>query len=197
MRITAPGSGLLVCLALVVGACVQEAPPPQQPQPAWQPAPPPAAARCADGPPMCSQDRRLIIQCQRGAWITVRTCLGPQGCGMSQGALMCDTSVANPGDPCGPDGSSGCTPDGRASTVCRGGRAAIASTCRGSKGCSVTSGVACDHSVAAPGDPCDEQNGIACSTDRKTMLRCAGPVFVVAEACRNACLSAGGRVLCQ
>ena len=143
MRITAPGSGLLVCLALVVGACVQEAPPPQQPQPAWQPAPPPAAARCADGPPMCSQDRRLIIQCQRGAWITVRTCLGPQGCGMSQGALMCDTSVAN------------------------------------------------------PGDPCDEQNGIACSTDRKTMLRCAGPVFVVAEACRNACLSAGGRVLCQ
>ncbi len=81
--------------------------------------------------------------------------------------------------------------------VCRGGRNVIASTCRGARGCTSGTAVACDHSLAAIGDPCDDPGTIGCATDRKTMVRCQNGVFAFAESCRNACLATGGRVLCQ
>ena len=99
--------------------------------------------------------------------------------------------------PCAAEGGYDCTPDRRALTVCRGGRTAIASTCRGARGCSVGNAVDCDHSVALVGDPCDGPKEIACAQDAKSLLRCVNGVYQVGEPCRNACLSTSGRVLCQ
>jgi hypothetical protein len=73
----------------------------------------------------------------------------------------------------------------------------LASTCRGPRGCVDGQAVACDHSIAAPGDPCDDPGGIGCAMDRSSTVRCQNGFYAPAEACRNAWLSSGGRVLCQ
>lgn len=73
----------------------------------------------------------------------------------------------------------------------------LASTCRGPRGCSVAAAVDCDHSVAIAGDACDGPKEIACSQDRRSLLRCVNGTYQFGEACRNACLSTSGRVLCQ
>ena len=103
-------------------------------------------------------------------------------------ALLCGW-FGQAGVPCAPEGGYGCTPDRRNLTVCRGGRTAIASTCRGVRGCSVGNAVDCNHSVALVGDPCDGPNEIACAQDGKALLRCSSGVYQFGEACRNACLS--------
>ncbi len=169
-------------------------------------APPPAAAyqmppqgmQCADGPPMCGADRASVVQCQRGLWALLQPC--PGGCSIANGAIQCapgGASQSGAGVPCAAEGGYDCTPDRRALTVCRGGRTVIASTCRGARGCSVGNAVDCDHSTALVGDPCDGPKEIACAQDAKSMLRCVNGTYQVGEACRNACLSTSGRVLCQ
>jgi hypothetical protein len=146
---------------------------------------------------MCSNDRQAIVQCRGGVLNLVHSCLGPQGCALAGGALQCDTSIARPGEPCAPEGGYACTQDRRALVACRGGRSVVAGTCRGQNGCAVTTGVACDHSIAMLGDACDGPNEIACSMDRKAILRCQNGVYAQGEACRGSCLNASGRVLCQ
>jgi hypothetical protein len=188
---------------VMITACVSSSPPPQQ-------GPPP---QCANGPPMCAPDRGAVIQCQNGQWIMLQACPGARGCGIANNnnMIQCDTSprVAGPapapapaaaggvGEACAAEGGYGCTNDRRGLTICRGGRTALASTCRGQRGCAVGNAVDCDHSVAMAGDPCESPKEIACSMDSKALLRCAGTVYQVSEPCRNACLSTGGRVLCQ
>jgi hypothetical protein len=97
---------------------------------------------------------------------------------------------------CAAEGGYDCTPDRRALTRCQGGRAVVVSTCRGPRGCTIGQAVDCDHSTAMVGDPCEGPKEIACSSDRKQLLRCNG-TYQPGEACRNACLSTQGRVLCQ
>ena len=158
---------------------------------------PPPGAQCSDGPPLCGADRASVVQCQRGAWVLLQAC--PGGCMVANNALQCSpgASQTGVGVSCAPEGGYDCTSDRRAMTVCRGGRTAIASTCRGARGCSATHAVDCDHSVALAGDPCDGPNEIACSQDGRAMLRCVNGIYRVGEACTNACLSTSGRVLCQ
>ncbi len=200
-----PSLPTIVALSLLAGvtvmACVQRSQP-AQPSYAYGP----AGARCIDGPPTCGADGRGVAQCQRGAWVGLQACNGPRGCAIVGGAIQCDTGASAPapgpaangaGQPCAAEGGYECTPDRRALTICRGGRTIIASTCRGAKGCVSGSAVNCDHSVAAVGDPCEAPTEIACSTDKKQLLRCVGSRYQVGEPCRNACLSTGGRVLCQ
>ena len=190
--------GSLSFLSLLVGlapACGQPAQQPPAPAPMY--AGPPMGAACADGPAMCGADRASVVQCRRGAWVTLQPCFGPQGCSIAGNAIQCDSSLSRPGDPCAPEGGYACTPDRRALTVCRGGRAAMASTCRGARGCVVGQAVDCDHSLAAINDPCDGPKEIACSLDNKQLLRCSGGFYQVGESCRNACLATAGRVLCQ
>jgi hypothetical protein len=100
------------------------------------------------------------------------------------------------GPPC-IEQSYACSPDRAVMLQCRAGRFVLASTCRGPKACVDAQAIACDHTLAAPGDACDDQGGIACSMDRKSVVRCQNGVYLQAEACRNACLSTGSRVLCQ
>jgi hypothetical protein len=178
----------------------QSSPPPPAPS-SW--VGPPSAAQCADGPAMCGSDRRSVVQCQRGAWAVLQWCPGARGCWIGGNMIQCDTTQAlapaapHAGAPCAAEGGYDCTPDRRALTVCRGGRTAIASTCRGARGCSVGNAVDCDHSIAVIGDPCDGPKEIACSQDGKAVLHCTNGVYQFGEACRNACLSTSGRVLCQ
>lgn len=106
--------------------------------------------------------------------------------------------VAPPSPPCA-EGGYVCSQDRAALLQCRRGQLVVAGTCRGPGGCVEGAGVSCDHSVALPNDPCDEPGrGLACGMERRVLLRCdARGVYVPSETCRNACLSAGGRVLCQ
>src|SRR5262245_23592358 len=116
-----------------------------------RPAPAPGyAAQCPDGPAMCAPDRSAVIQCERGQWFVRQPCPGPQGCGGTGGGITCDvatataTAAAAPrpsGEPCVGEGGYGCTADRRSLTICRGGRTAIASTCRGTRGCVVGNAV--------------------------------------------------------
>ncbi|MBX3262005.1 MAG: DUF1962 domain-containing protein [Labilithrix sp.] len=189
---------LVVTLGIVAAqACKvsSSSAPPQPAPPSYAGAPP--GAQCADGPPMCGADRASVVQCQRGAWVLLQPCPGARGCSIAGGSIQCDTNASPAGAPCEPEGGYGCTADRRNLTVCRGGRTAIASTCRGVRGCSVGNAVDCDHSVALVGDPCDGPKEIACSQDGKALLRCANGVYQFSEPCRNACLSTSGRVLCQ
>ncbi|OJY16292.1 MAG: hypothetical protein BGO98_29835 [Myxococcales bacterium 68-20] len=191
---------VLVTLSVVAAAGGCESSP--QPAPARPPAtmtPGPAAPgpQCADGPAMCGADQASVVQCQRGMWVVLQPCAGARGCTIAGGAIQCDTSQSQAGAPCAPEGGYGCTPDQKNLTVCRGGRTAIASTCRGVRGCSVGNAVDCDHSVALVGDPCDGPKEIACAQDGKALLRCTNGVYQFGEACRNACLATKGRVLCQ
>ncbi|MBX3203178.1 MAG: DUF1962 domain-containing protein [Labilithrix sp.] len=190
---------ILVAFALGL-ASTQACTPRSRPAPA-QPAPPsygpPPGAQCTDGPAMCGADRASVVQCQRGAWVLLQACQGAQGCSIGGGNIQCDTNPSPAGAPCEPEGGYGCTADRRNLTVCRGGRTAIASTCRGVRGCAVGNAVDCDHSVALVGDPCDGPKEIACSQDGKALLRCTNGVYQVSEPCRNACLATSGRVLCQ
>lgn len=106
--------------------------------------------------------------------------------------------VVPPASPCVADGYA-CSADRLFLLRCHAGQSFVAGTCRGPKGCVVGDAIACDHSLALPGDACDEPNqGLACGMDRKTFLRCdPRRIYVATETCRNACLSTGGRVLCQ
>jgi hypothetical protein len=179
-------------LATLAIACATSAP---QPGPAQGY---PMAPQCADGPPICSADRASVVQCRSGQWVLLQPCPGAQGCNVAGGAIQCD---ANPrsaaAEVCAAEGGYGCTADRRALTICRAGRVVIASTCRGARGCVVGGAVDCDHSVAQLGDPCEGPKEIACSLDGKQLLRCTNGAYQASEPCRNACLSTGGRVLCQ
>lgn len=160
------------------------------------------APQCQDGPAICGADRASVVQCQRGVWVMLQACRGGRGCSTASGAIQCDSAPppapgAGLGAPCAAEGGYECTADRRALTVCRGGRAAIASTCRGARGCTSGNAVDCDHSIAMPGDPCESPKEIACSQDGKAVLRCASGVYQLGEVCRNACLATSGRVLCQ
>lgn len=175
---------LILSSLLVLGACARSAPPP-----------PTTIAACADGPPVCSVDRSAVVACQRGAWVMLQPCAA--GCAPDvSGAPRCNVQ-APAVSACAPEGSYGCTSDRRSLTICRGGRTAIASTCRGARGCTIGDAVDCDHSVAAVSDPCESTKEIACATDSRTLLRCNGATYQASETCRNACLSTSGRVLCQ
>lgn len=186
----------IASMALLVIACSSR--PPAQPVAYVLP------PVCANGPPMCGADRASVVQCQNGQWVMLQSCPGTRGCGVANGMIQCDSmpGAAPPvatgaGEACAAEGGYSCTNDRRALTVCRGGRTVIASTCRGQRGCSIGQAVDCDHSVANPGDPCESAKEIACSSDRRALLRCSGATYQFAESCRNACLSTSGRVLCQ
>jgi hypothetical protein len=184
---------------IILGACAQEsAPPPVQPQPQPGPYPVGAAPPCRPSQPMCAPDRRAIVTACGNQLNLVQMCLGPAGCSASGNSLACDDSIARPGDPCRAEGAYGCTPEANAMIACRGGRQAVASSCKGSRGCASGAAIACDTSIADAGDPCDGEGSSACARDGRSLLRCTRGVFGFGQACNSsACLMTGGRILCQ
>ena len=159
------------------------------------PTPAPVAAAgepCNGRVHACSKDGRGDMSCGADEKMVVSgTCKGPNGCRViREGAsIACDTTLADPGDPCTFVDSS-CSTDHRAEVRCEGGRYVVTSSCKGPDGCTLTPSAAgsghtlsCDDRIADVGDPCFDPTRAACSSDKKSLLTCTAQRFVVARAC--------------
>jgi hypothetical protein len=73
-------------------------------------------------------------------------------------------------------------------------------TCGGPDGC-VQSGrsVDCDNTIANANDGCSEAEDLACTSDKKSELRCRGNHFVVASTCKGptGCFFTGNKLHCD
>ncbi len=73
-------------------------------------------------------------------------------------------------------------------------------TCGGPDGC-VQSGrqVDCDNTLANKGDGCAEAEDLACTTDKKSELRCRSNHFVIASTCKGptGCFFTGNKLHCD
>jgi DNA-directed RNA polymerase subunit RPC12/RpoP len=144
----------------------------------------------------CSKDGKAQLQCGANDRMTVvETCKGPNACRATTSgkSVTCDTTLADPNDPC--DLTEGaCSTDHKAELRCQAGHFAVTATCKGPDGCTVTpsktgSGytLSCDDHVADVGDPCFDTERAACSSDKKALLTCTAQRFVVHRACKRGC----------
>jgi hypothetical protein len=144
-----------------------------------------------------------MLHCVHGTMAKEFTCRGPQGCGADAGRVTCDTSLSEPGDPCGPanEGKSGCTPDHAARVDCFGGTHVLAARCEGPGGCSVDAGtVNCDNARMQVGAACTGEGLAQCAADRKSVMHCrSGRLAADGRACLGAagCYERDGRVNCD
>jgi hypothetical protein len=161
-----------------------------------------AGDRCSkdeEGAAVCADSETLLV-CRSGT--TVRAaCRGKDGCVEEHGRAACDASIAEAGDPCGAGSKSSCSVSGKEVLVCAGGAMKKTYECRGERGCTVASGkLDCDQTVAKLGDGCDRrlEGSVACSEDRKNIVKCALGRFVADEKCKagTECLAEPGSIRC-
>jgi hypothetical protein len=119
------------------------------------------------------KDKSTALSCHNGTYAEV-ACAGPLACVKYQDHANCDTSVAKEGDNCmGEDDERACSPDKKRALICKNGKFAVDSECRGPNGCSMLGRqTSCDISVAVKGDACKTQGSTACAEDQKHMLVC-------------------------
>ena len=101
------------------------------------------------------------------------------------------------GDPC--SGSSASCLDPSSALFCASGTLKPM-TCSGPAGCKAANNVViCDDTVAQVGDGCDEENEVACQTDKKAALECKGGLFAVGETCKgpHGCVVDGEKITCD
>jgi hypothetical protein len=92
----------------------------------------------------CSVDKKSQLKCEKNGWKVDTKCLGPKGCSATSTMVDCDDSVAAAGDPCAKDDHHTCALDKTAVLVCKSGKFAVASACKGAT-CKVEgSTVGCD-----------------------------------------------------
>jgi len=143
----------------------------------------------AAGDHACTEDKKSVLACKQGKWSTAAACRGPKGCVREGGKADCDNSIAQVGDACTKDDDHACAVDAKASLVCKGGAFALATPCKGPKGCTVSPGtVHCDDTVADIGEPCIQKPGrdhLACASDGKQMLKCDGGKFALLTKCQG------------
>lgn len=154
---------------------------------------------------VCTADKKAMLQCVKGRWTNVQSCLGQRGCQMEAKRVTCDNSLANLGDPCRDEEDYACAAsDQKSALVCRGGKFVQSAHCKGPKGCRVTgdkaSGfkVECDDTIAAVGDACEKDDHFTCTADERTIVRCRNKKFEVEDRCkpREKCQIRGGLVGC-
>lgn len=131
-------------------------------------------------------DKKTALAC-RGGKLAEVACAGPTGCSKYQDHANCDTSVAAAGQPCmGEDDEYACSPDGKHSVVCKGGKFEPWLECRGKNGCSMLGrSPSCDTTVAEKNDPCKEPGKTACTVDQKQMVICRDGKFTFYRYCRG------------
>jgi hypothetical protein len=66
----------------------------------------------------CTPDKTSLVTCTSGVMAQTSPCRGPLACSVQDFVPRCDTTMAEPGDRCGNDGASACTPDGKALVQC-------------------------------------------------------------------------------
>ncbi len=147
---------------------------------------------CPRGPPVdyaCTADGARALACDDGRFGLWRACRGPDGCRVVDGKnIGCDTTLGQPGDPCGQTGTYACSVDRKTMLACDGAALVAASSCSGPAGCQIqreTHHVDCDDSVAVEGDPCDQAKRITCSADHKSELVCTGGRYAKKRDCRR------------
>lgn len=137
------------------------------------------AASCAN--------RDVMLSCHGGRYASL-PCRGPQGCVNTDGRAQCDTSLAEPADPCRAENLKACSYDGTQVLICKQGAMQHFYLCRGPAGCKQANGkLKCDTSLAKVGDACDQKlegEAFACTPDQRAILGCKGGAFALDEACK-------------
>jgi hypothetical protein len=77
----------------------------------------------------CSAEAPAVVACRGGEFRITRVCKGPRGCVVAAGALDCDDSLADEGDPCEGERQAACARNLRHALVCREGAFARAKDC--------------------------------------------------------------------
>lgn len=95
-------------------------------------------------------------------------------------------------------GQSYCTKDG--ALFCGEDGKLVATSCQGPLGC-VQHGkaAACDQSLAVVGEPCEDQDNVACSVDKRSELDCKSKSWVLGATCKGAkgCELKGDELFCD
>jgi hypothetical protein len=160
---------------------------------------------CPRDPPVdyaCTPDHAEALVCDQGRFTLWRRCRGPERCQVEGGRnVRCDTTLGEPGDPCGQPGTYSCSSDRTLMLSCDGTSFHAASSCRGPAGCSVereSRKVQCDDAVAMEGDACDQPKRIACSVDGTAELMCSSTTYQHKRDCRRTpCHLDGNELFCD
>ena len=140
-----------------------------------------------------------IMMLGLAGFVVSAACRGPRGCTIDDGVARCDDHVAEVGDRCEGAGGHACSLDGTRDLGCVGGRFELIAACRGPRGCRVENdAIACDDELARADEPCRTVDDVACSEDRRAVLRC-GPkrTWVLHRACGSGgCATSGVDVTC-
>ncbi len=112
--------------------------------------------------------------------------------------LACKKGSPEVGTACENDGEASCR-DGQTMISCEEGKWHEV-TCKGPKGCEETETLAnCDMSLGVDGEPCGTEESYACSTDGKSLLKCADTKWTLQSLCKGpkACDASGPTVDCD
>lgn len=144
----------------------------------------------------CSADGKSELHCGDGdKLVATLACKGPNGCRVStdKTTIVCDYTLAEVKDPCDVDDGA-CSTDHKAELRCVANHFAVANTCKGPDGCTLSPNgkgqgytLSCDDHVADVGDPCAGADRTACSSDKKSFLVCTQQKFVVEKSCKRGC----------
>ena len=154
-----------------------------------------------EGTAICA-NRDGMLACHAGRYAIV-PCRGGHGCLNAEGRALCDTSVAEAGDPCNEESLKACSSDGTKVLICKQHAMKPFYSCRGDNGCISNAGkLSCDTSVAKLGDACDkrlEGQSFACSADGAAILVCKGGAFDLDQTCKagQKCVSSGSATQCS
>jgi hypothetical protein len=122
----------------------------------------------------CPEPDRML-SCRSFAW-RLEPCRGPHGCTpRGQDVASCDRSVGEEGDPCEDRDEVRCAADRGRLLRCEGSVMVVAEHCHGKRGCyrgERDGAPTCDRGGVEAGDLC-EREGTRCSSDGKSVLRCA------------------------
>jgi len=165
-------------------------------------------ASCTGNEASCP-DKSSILECQEGK-LAAMTCKGPTGCSETHKgtttagrtvthnyAVQCDFTGNAPGEAC-LDEEAQCSADKKSMVSCKNKKIEV-HKCLGPKGCSEgATMIECDTSIQVAGESCEGED-VACTPDKKQILKCKGDKFVVGENCRGAkgCSIDGRKIACD
>ena len=146
---------------------------------------PEAGAKCTEEGSVVCKDKGSAMLCAGGAWQAL-PCRGGTGCmSMGAGKDNCTNTKYEEGEPC-VSTKPECRLDGKGVIECKGNKWVLVQKCAGQNGCVANAmGWKCDMSTGDEGDPCmpESKDTFACTTDKKTMLRCDGTKMVPHATC--------------
>ena len=154
--------------------------------------------KCGTGQTACA-DKSSALFCLDGKFAAM-TCRGPLGCTGGGGDVTCDNNLALENDGCDKEKDLSCSVDKKAELRCRSNKFAIASTCRGPKGCAFEGNTLhCDTDVALLNDVCEDEDDAACAADKKALLKCKGGNYALDNTCKGpkGCSVVGTEVHCD